>query len=75
MDVDGIRYLDWVLLGGPLIFATRTRRTSGLLREAALRETSFGAPTEAEVELAAEIADAVRRSRRFASSPQARRRR
>ena len=58
-DVDGNRYLDWVLSWGPLIFGHADAETVEAVREAALRGTSFGAPTEAEVELAAEIADAV----------------
>jgi len=58
-DVDGNRYLDWVLSWGPLIFGHADPETVAAVREAALRGTSFGAPTEAEVELAAEIADAV----------------
>ncbi|HET8527667.1 MAG TPA: glutamate-1-semialdehyde 2,1-aminomutase [Gaiellaceae bacterium] len=59
VDVDGNRYLDWVLSWGPLLFGHADPDTVEAVREAALRGTSFGAPTEAEVELAAEIADAV----------------
>jgi glutamate-1-semialdehyde 2,1-aminomutase len=59
VDVDGNRYLDWVLSWGPLIFGHADPDTVEAVRDAALRGTSFGAPTEAEVELAAEIADAV----------------
>ena len=44
---------------GPLLFGHADPETVEAVREAALRGTSFGAPTEAEVELAAEIADAV----------------
>jgi glutamate-1-semialdehyde 2,1-aminomutase len=58
-DVEGNRYLDWVLSWGPLLFGHADADTVEAVREAALRGTSFGAPTEAEVELAAEIADAV----------------
>jgi len=58
-DVDGNRYLDWVMSWGPLIFGHADPETVEAVRDAALRGTSFGAPTEAEVELAAEIADAV----------------
>ncbi len=58
-DVDGNRYLDWVGSWGPLIFGHADPETVEAVREAALRGTSFGAPTEAEVELAAEIVDAV----------------
>ena len=57
-DVDGNRYLDWVLSWGPLLFGHADPETVEAVRAAALRGTSFGAPTEAEVELAAEIVDA-----------------
>ena len=56
--MDGNRYLDWVLSWGPLLFGHADPDTVDAVRDAALRGTSFGAPTEAEVELAAEIADA-----------------
>jgi glutamate-1-semialdehyde 2,1-aminomutase len=58
-DVEGNRYLDWVLSWGPLLFGHADPETVEAVREAALRGTSFGAPTEAEVELASEIVDAV----------------
>jgi glutamate-1-semialdehyde 2,1-aminomutase len=58
-DVDGNRYLDWVLSWGPLVFGHADAETVEAVRDAALRGTTFGAPTEAEVELAAEIVDAV----------------
>ena len=44
---------------GPLIFGHADAETVEAVREAALDGTSFGAPTEREVELAAEIVDAV----------------
>jgi glutamate-1-semialdehyde 2,1-aminomutase len=56
---DGRRLLDWVMSWGPLLFGHADSETVEAVREAALRGTSFGAATEAEVELAAEIADAV----------------
>jgi glutamate-1-semialdehyde 2,1-aminomutase len=59
VDVDGNRYLDWVLSWGPLLFGHADAETVEAVREAALRGTTFGATTEAEVELAAEIADAL----------------
>src|SRR5205823_11957980 len=58
-DVDGNRYLDWVLSWGPLLFGHADPETVQAVRAAALDGTSFGAPTEREVELAAEIVDAV----------------
>jgi glutamate-1-semialdehyde 2,1-aminomutase len=57
--VDGRRLLDWVMSWGPLLFGHADPETVEAVREAALRGTSFGAATEAEVELAEEIADAV----------------
>jgi glutamate-1-semialdehyde 2,1-aminomutase len=44
---------------GPLLLGHADPETVEAVREAALRGTSFGAATEAEVELAAEIVDAV----------------
>ncbi len=59
VDVNGNRYVDWVMSWGPLVFGHADTETVEAVREAALRGTTFGASTEAEVELAAEIADAV----------------
>jgi glutamate-1-semialdehyde 2,1-aminomutase len=56
---DGRRLLDWVMSWGPLLFGHADADTVDAVRTAALDGTSFGAPTEREVELAAEIADAV----------------
>jgi glutamate-1-semialdehyde 2,1-aminomutase len=58
-DVEGNRYVDWVMSWGPLIFGHADPETVAAVQDAAAAGTSFGAPTEAEVELAAEIADAV----------------
>ena len=58
-DVEGRGYVDWVQSWGPLIFGHADPETLAAVHEAADRGTTFGAPTEAEVELAAEIADAV----------------
>jgi glutamate-1-semialdehyde 2,1-aminomutase len=58
-DVEGRRYVDWVMSWGPLLFGHADRETVEAVRDAALAGTSFGAPTEAEVEVAAEIVDAV----------------
>src|SRR5215204_6395207 len=57
-DVEGRRYLDWVMSWGPLIFGHADEPMLTAVVEAAQRGTTFGAPTEAEVELAAEIVDA-----------------
>jgi glutamate-1-semialdehyde 2,1-aminomutase len=56
---DGRTLLDWVQSWGPLIFGHADHDTVEAVREAALDGTTFGAPTEREVELAAEIVDAV----------------
>ncbi len=58
-DAQGNRYVDWVMSWGPLIFGHADAETVEAVIEAARNGTSFGAPTEAEVELAAELADAV----------------
>jgi len=58
-DVDGNRYLDWVMSWGPLLFGHADPETIEAVRAAASRGTTFGATTEAEVDLAAEIVDAV----------------
>jgi glutamate-1-semialdehyde 2,1-aminomutase len=56
---DGRTLTDWVQSWGPLLFGHADPETLEAVREAALDGTSFGAPTEREVELAEEIADAV----------------
>jgi glutamate-1-semialdehyde 2,1-aminomutase len=58
-DVDGNRYVDWVMSWGPLLFGHADHETVAAVVDAAQRGTTFGAPTEAEVELAAEIVAAV----------------
>src|SRR2546430_11760454 len=58
-DVDGNRYVDWVMSWGPLIFGHADPETIDAVRDAAELGTSFGAPTQSEVELAAETVDAV----------------
>ncbi len=58
-DAEGNRYLDWVCSWGPLLFGHADPETVEAVREAALDGTSFGALTEREVELAAELVDAV----------------
>jgi len=56
---DGRELVDWVQSWGPLIFGHADPETIETVREAALDGTTFGAATEREVELAAEIVDAV----------------
>ena len=57
VDADGNRYVDYVCSWGPLILGHADRRVVEAVRDAAGRGTTFGAPTEGEVELAAEVAD------------------
>ena len=59
LDVEGKRYVDWVMSWGPLVFGHADEETLAAIEEAARRGTTFGAPTVAEVELAEEIVDAV----------------
>ncbi len=58
-DVDGNRYVDWVCSWGPLILGHADPLVVEAVRSAAGRGTSFGAPTEGEVELATEVADRI----------------
>ncbi|MBV9850554.1 MAG: glutamate-1-semialdehyde 2,1-aminomutase [Armatimonadetes bacterium] len=58
-DVDGNRYIDYVMSWGPLIFGHAPPRIVRAVTEAAARGTSFGASTEAEVRLAEKIVAAV----------------
>jgi glutamate-1-semialdehyde 2,1-aminomutase len=55
-DVDGNEYVDWVCSWGPLILGHAHPVVIDAATAAAARGTSFGAPTEAEVELAHEVA-------------------
>src|SRR6266542_3857871 len=54
-DADGNRYVDYVLSWGPLILGHAHPDVIAAIREQATRGTSFGAPTELEVELARAI--------------------
>ena len=58
-DVDGNRYVDWVSSWGPLICGHAHPAVVEAVSAAAGRGTSFGAPTEGEIELAAEITSRV----------------
>jgi len=58
-DVEGNRYVDWVMSWGALVFGHADPDTVAAVQQAAAEGTSFGAPTEREVELAEEIADAI----------------
>jgi glutamate-1-semialdehyde 2,1-aminomutase len=56
IDVDGNRYVDWVMSWGPLIHGHAHPEIVAAVVEAAGRGTTFGAPTTAEVALAEEVA-------------------
>ena len=58
-DVDGNEYIDYVLSWGPLILGHRPPSVIDALREVLESGTSFGAPTEREIELAEAITLAV----------------
>ena len=58
-DADGNRYVDWICSWGPLIAGHAHPSVIEAVTAAAARGTSFGAPTEAEVDLAAEVAGRI----------------
>jgi glutamate-1-semialdehyde 2,1-aminomutase len=58
-DVDGNRYIDYIGSWGPMILGHQHPRVLSAVRDALERAMSFGAPTEAENELARLIIDAV----------------
>jgi glutamate-1-semialdehyde 2,1-aminomutase len=55
IDVEGNRYVDWVMSWGPLIAGHAQPEVVSAVQAAASAGTSFGAPTEAELQLAEEI--------------------
>lgn len=57
-DVDGNRYIDFVASWGPLILGHRHLAIEQAVQEALALGTTFGAPTEAEIDLARLIVDA-----------------
>jgi glutamate-1-semialdehyde 2,1-aminomutase len=58
-DVDGRTYIDYVGSWGPMILGHAAPEVIDALHEALGRGTSYGAPTELEIEMAEEIVDAV----------------
>src|SRR5262249_49301981 len=58
-DVDGNDYVDWVGSWGPLILGHANPAVVDAVTAAASTGTSFGAPTEGEVQLAAGVAAGV----------------
>ena len=59
IDADDNRYVDWVMSWGPLIAGHAHPDVVEAVSAAAASGTSFGAPTEAEVDLAAEVVKRV----------------
>ncbi len=57
-DADGNRYIDYVASWGPMILGHAHPAVVGAIGKAAKRGTSYGAPTAAEVEMAAMISGA-----------------
>ena len=58
-DVDGRTYIDYVGSWGPMILGHADEEVVAAAQEVTARGTSFGAPSELEVELAQEVIDAV----------------
>jgi glutamate-1-semialdehyde 2,1-aminomutase len=59
IDVDGNRYVDYVLSWGPLILGHAHPRVVAALEEAVRRGTSYGAPSPLELELARLVREAM----------------
>jgi glutamate-1-semialdehyde 2,1-aminomutase len=58
-DVDGNEYVDWVCSWGPLILGHAHPAIVDAVADVVSDGTSFGAPTEREVQLAAEVIDRI----------------
>jgi glutamate-1-semialdehyde 2,1-aminomutase len=58
-DVDGNQYIDYIGSWGPMILGHRHPEVVAAIERALAHGSSFGAPTEAESELAERIIDAV----------------
>lgn len=56
-DVDGNRYIDYVLSWGPLITGHAHPKIVQVVQQAALNGTSYGAPSPLEIELAKSVMD------------------
>jgi len=54
-DVDGNRYIDYVLSWGPLITGHAHPKVVAAIQNAAIKGTSFGAPSPLEIELAKRV--------------------
>jgi glutamate-1-semialdehyde 2,1-aminomutase len=57
-DADGREYIDYVGSWGPMILGHAHPQVIAAIQQAATRGTSYGAPTELEIELAQEVIDA-----------------
>ncbi|HET6975150.1 MAG TPA: glutamate-1-semialdehyde 2,1-aminomutase [Pyrinomonadaceae bacterium] len=58
-DVDGRTYIDYVGSWGPMILGHADEEVVAAVQEVAAQGTSFGAPTQLEIDLAQEVIDAV----------------
>lgn len=58
-DVDGKTYIDYVGSWGPMILGHADEEVVAAIQDVAANGTSFGAPTELEINLAQEVIDAV----------------
>jgi glutamate-1-semialdehyde 2,1-aminomutase len=56
-DVDGNRYIDYVLSWGPLITGHAHPKIVEAVQQAAIKGTSYGAPSPLEIELAKSVRD------------------
>ncbi|MBA4396265.1 MAG: glutamate-1-semialdehyde-2,1-aminomutase [Syntrophus sp. (in: bacteria)] len=59
IDVDGNEYVDYVMSWGPMMLGHSHPAVTEAIRQAAGRGTSYGAPTELEVEMAEIIVEAI----------------
>lgn len=59
IDVDGNEYIDYISSWGPLILGHAAPEIVELVEQTAKRGTSFGAPTELEVQMAKMVVEAV----------------
>ncbi|MFN4305993.1 glutamate-1-semialdehyde 2,1-aminomutase [Sulfurihydrogenibium azorense] len=59
-DADGNEYIDYVLSWGPLILGHAHDQVVNAIKQVANYGTSFGAPTELEIEMAKAVVDAVK---------------
>ncbi|MEA1971649.1 MAG: glutamate-1-semialdehyde 2,1-aminomutase [Thermodesulfobacteriota bacterium] len=58
-DADGRQYIDYIGSWGPMILGHALPAVVDAIRQAAERGTSYGAPTEMEIEMARLIVDAI----------------